>query len=318
MTEDVRETPFVDVQPSDLGYRELRFAKARGIVEEAERFFPDQPLHRDDALLWLFRTRSVEPVDRVNTRVAFVMPDPDDIPALAARYDLGPVDASVLTEDALRELSSTLDRRLASEVREASLYSEKFHGKGTAFGETFDMHAFTAAHRSFPQHTLVRVRRVDDGRSVVVRINDRGPYVVGRDIDLSLAAFTSIADRAEGTIDVTLERLGDARVVSPCVAPDLRQRRVADGVVLSPGVPHVLHLGQSLRLQSNVSFVIRDVSYPDGAWQGMQTWVTPGESYELTPSIEGTYRFVMGTLSGRRREMTMRVVQCDGESVNVP
>ena len=69
-----------------------------------------------------------------------------------------------------------------------SYYGEKFHGRRTASGELFDRNAFTAAHRSLPFHTWVKVTNLENGRSVIVRINDRGPFVADRIADLSPAA----------------------------------------------------------------------------------------------------------------------------------
>jgi rare lipoprotein A len=73
-------------------------------------------------------------------------------------------------------------------VGRASWYGPRFDGKATANGETFDMNAMTAAHRSLPLGSRVLVRNLDNGRGVVVKINDRGPYIHGRDIDLSYGA----------------------------------------------------------------------------------------------------------------------------------
>jgi rare lipoprotein A len=70
----------------------------------------------------------------------------------------------------------------------ASWYGESYHGRQTASGEIYDMEAMTAAHRTLPFGTSVRVLNRDNGRSVVVRITDRGPYVGGRIIDLSRRA----------------------------------------------------------------------------------------------------------------------------------
>jgi rare lipoprotein A len=78
----------------------------------------------------------------------------------------------------------------------ASWYGPRFHGRRTASGERFDMDAFTAAHRSLPFGTRVRVESPADGRSVEVRINDRGPHIKRRVIDLSRAAA-----RALGLLD---------------------------------------------------------------------------------------------------------------------
>ena len=74
----------------------------------------------------------------------------------------------------------------------ASWYGPGFHGNKTANGEVYDMHARTAAHRTLPFGTLVRVTRLDTGASTVVRINDRGPHVAGRVIDLSNAAANEL------------------------------------------------------------------------------------------------------------------------------
>jgi rare lipoprotein A len=75
---------------------------------------------------------------------------------------------------------------------DATWYGERHHGRRTASGEPFDMHDFTAAHRTLPFGTHVRVTRLDTRQSVVVRINDRGPFRRGRIIDLSRAAAEQI------------------------------------------------------------------------------------------------------------------------------
>lgn len=74
----------------------------------------------------------------------------------------------------------------------ASWYGPGFHGNPTASGETYDMNELTAAHRTLPLGTRVLVRNLDNDRTVVVRINDRGPFVDGREIDLSYAAARQI------------------------------------------------------------------------------------------------------------------------------
>ena len=84
-------------------------------------------------------------------------------------------------------------------------YADKYQGRLTANGERFNMHGITAAHKTLPFNTKVRVVNVNNGRSVLVRINDRGPFIEGRIIDLSYAAFGRIADHREGLADVVLE-----------------------------------------------------------------------------------------------------------------
>jgi len=90
----------------------------------------------------------------------------------------------------------------------ASWYGGRFHGRTTANGEQYNMHELTAAHRSLPFGTLVRVINKDNGRSVIVRINDRGPYVGRRIIDLSQAAASRIGMVNAGIASVVLEVLG--------------------------------------------------------------------------------------------------------------
>ena len=89
----------------------------------------------------------------------------------------------------------------------ASYYAEEFHGRKTANGETYDMNDMTAAHRTLPFGTRVRVVNRDTGRSVIVRINDRGPFKDDRVIDLSLAAAKQLGLLSNGTGPVLLEIL---------------------------------------------------------------------------------------------------------------
>ena len=87
----------------------------------------------------------------------------------------------------------------------ASYYGRRFHGRLTANGERFNMNAMTAAHKTLPFGTRVRVTNPRNGRSVVVRINDRGPFIKGRTIDLSRGAATQIGMIARGHARVELE-----------------------------------------------------------------------------------------------------------------
>ena len=89
----------------------------------------------------------------------------------------------------------------------ASYYAEDFHGRKTSNGEVYDMHAMTAAHRSLPFNTTVRVTNLDNSRSVDVRINDRGPFVDNRVIDLSFGAAMEIGLVAKGIAPVRIEIL---------------------------------------------------------------------------------------------------------------
>lgn len=87
----------------------------------------------------------------------------------------------------------------------ASWYGEDFNGRLTASGEVYDMYQYTAAHKTLPLGTVVKVTNEDNGQSTEVRINDRGPYVKGRIIDLSRTAGRAIGIRDSGTTPVKLE-----------------------------------------------------------------------------------------------------------------
>lgn len=86
----------------------------------------------------------------------------------------------------------------------ASYYAKDFHGRTTANGEIFDMNALTAAHRTLPFNTRVRVTNLSNGLSVIVRINDRGPFIKDRIIDLSYAAAEKIGLIGPGTAEVEI------------------------------------------------------------------------------------------------------------------
>ncbi|MEK7562934.1 MAG: septal ring lytic transglycosylase RlpA family protein [Patescibacteria group bacterium] len=316
---DTREKPFSDVVEGDRGEREITYAKNRGLLDGDSdsrspgdgAFHPDDPLTMEDALLWLYRTRNVEELDAMQR---------EHLPEMMERYSI--TSTSDLTvsasEEQLLEMMRLLDQKLRDEVHEVSLYGEQFHGDGTAFGEKFDMYALTAAHRSFPHNTLVKVTNVENEKTVTVRINDRGPYVEGRDMDLSVAAFTTIAERSKGVINARFERLGDATLVSGCsLAPDAEiteaprlQQRLTRDVRFQRGIPHRQAVGSALVLKANKWFVVRGVLYPDGRFVRMQDWVSPEEHFSFTPSSGGDYVFTFTTAKGVKREMRMEVIEC--------
>ena len=94
------------------------------------------------------------------------------------------------------------------QVGEASWYGPGFQGRKTASGVRFNMNALTAAHRSLPFGTQVRVTNVENGRTVVVTINDRGPFAGGRIIDLSKAAAGRLGMIRQGVARVRVEAIG--------------------------------------------------------------------------------------------------------------
>ena len=91
----------------------------------------------------------------------------------------------------------------------ASWYGKDFHGRRTASGELFDMHGLSAAHRTLPLGSMIRVTNLGNNRNVVVRVTDRGPFIKSRIIDLSYGAARELGFLAEGTARVAIERLDE-------------------------------------------------------------------------------------------------------------
>ena len=114
----------------------------------------------------------------------------------------------------------------------ASWYGEKFHGRATSSLEPYDMYAFTAAHKTLPLPTYARVTNLDNGRSVIVRVNDRGPFHHGRIIDLSYAAAIKLGIHLRGTGNVEVRALTSGE--TPPAAADARRPGRAASVGSAP------------------------------------------------------------------------------------
>jgi len=93
----------------------------------------------------------------------------------------------------------------AYQIGRASYYGKKFHGKPTANGEIFNMYKLTAAHRVLPLGTVIKVTHMENGRWVEVKVNDRGPFIEGRVLDLSFAAALELNMVKAGTAEVMIE-----------------------------------------------------------------------------------------------------------------
>ena len=86
----------------------------------------------------------------------------------------------------------------------ASYYADDFHGKKTSNGETFDMHGLTCAHKTLPFNTWLEIKNLANGRTVIVRVNDRGPFIEGRIIDLSYGAAKELGMIGAGVEEVEI------------------------------------------------------------------------------------------------------------------
>lgn len=102
-------------------------------------------------------------------------------------------------------------------IMKSSWYGPRFHGKKTANGEIYDQMAFTAAHKSLPFGTLLRLTNPRNGKSIIVRINDRGPYIPGRQLDLSKGAASELGILYRGVANLKVEEVKLEGIDNPLV-----------------------------------------------------------------------------------------------------
>ncbi len=116
----------------------------------------------------------------------------------------------------------------------ASWYGSEFHGQRTSLGEIFDANALTAAHRTLPMPVNVRVTNLENGRSLVVRVNDRGPFSKGRIIDVSRHAAELLGFKQQGTARVRVTYMGRALLAGQTTVPDETPPEIANAVPAAP------------------------------------------------------------------------------------
>ena len=122
------------------------------------------------------------------------------------RYRTGPSNPSSTKKKstpALKTKAKIKHKKLIKGV--SSFYAKDFHGKLTANGEVYDMYGLTAAHKTLPLNTIVRVTNLENNKSLILRINDRGPYVKGRILDCSYGAALKLDFINQGTAKVKIE-----------------------------------------------------------------------------------------------------------------
>jgi len=150
----------------------------------------------------------------------------------------------------------------------ASWYGVPFHGRRASNGEIYDMHKLTAAHRTLPFDTVVRVTNLSNGKSTVVRITDRGPFVDNRIIDLSMAAAQEIDSMGAGVVPVRVE------ILSASVDPAAGFFTVQVGAFRDRGN------AERLRERLNASYspiFIQSYDSPDGLFYRVRVGKVPGE-----------------------------------------
>ncbi|MEX2008650.1 MAG: septal ring lytic transglycosylase RlpA family protein [Dongiaceae bacterium] len=121
-----------------------------------------------------------------------------------------------------------------NETGVASWYGAQFHGKTTANGETYDMNALTAAHKTLPMPSLVRVTNLENGRAVVLRVNDRGPFAQGRIIDVSRRGAQLLGFEIQGTARVRVDIMADESRILAARAQSIQESAVAAATGTGP------------------------------------------------------------------------------------
>lgn len=153
----------------------------------------------------LFSLGGRSDIDGIPTRpISELMKIPEPTPRWEPRASLGNHSPYEVFGKTYRVLSTAQGY---SETGIASWYGTKFHGRKTSSGETYDVYKITAAHKSLPLPTYVRVTNLENDRTLVVRVNDRGPFVKGRIIDLSYAAAVQLGVFPKGTAKVLVETI---------------------------------------------------------------------------------------------------------------
>lgn len=253
--------PFPDV-PKDEWFAPIaKKGQELGIVKGNGEgsFLPSRNVSRAEALAMLFRTNGT-------TLDAPLSAPFSDVPlnawyagyfAEAKRTGLlrnNPIDPQhLLTRGELSDLTYRFFRNEwdSTETKgKASYYADMFEGQTTASGEIFSNAEYTAAHRTFPFGTRVRVTQKESLKSVVVRINDRGPYADGRVIDLSSAAFSVLAPLSNGLTEVILQKVPEATPLGPPEGCDIEKdgKNISEdfyeGITLFSPLPTVFRTGE--------------------------------------------------------------------------
>ena len=146
----------------------------------------------------------------------------------------------------------------------ASWYGRKFHGQKTASGEVYDMFGMTAAHKTLPLPSYVRVTNVKNGKSVVVRVNDRGPFLANRIIDLSYAAAEKLGIARAGSALVEVERILPGEAEPAALPPATSTTSIETPMVTRDATALWLQLGAFSSLEAAEGFrerVVRDLEW---------------------------------------------------------
>lgn len=144
----------------------------------------------------------------------------------------------------------------------ASWYGRQFHGRPTSSGEPYDMYAMTAAHPTLPIPSYARVTRVDNGRSVIVRINDRGPFIDSRVIDLSYVAAYKLDTLSKGTGEVIVEWISPDAIRSGTALAKASPQPAAEPVAQAIPAPSQSGIGTAMSADSPAAYIASKSAAP--------------------------------------------------------
>ncbi|WP_198507399.1 septal ring lytic transglycosylase RlpA family protein [Mariprofundus ferrinatatus] len=204
----------------------------------------------------------------------------------------------------------------------ASWYGDAFHGKRTANGEWYDMYTLSAAHKTLPLPTLVRVTNLENGRSVIVRVNDRGPFVKDRLIDLSYAAANSLGYMHNGTARVRVQTLDQSPVIEANTPPQADTSVVAAPPLTPPPVftPPAAEKNEAAAVQNSAGIFVQLGAFgsEDNANRMRDSLLTKYPSVFLAPkqvADQKLYRVRIGPFIDMQQiEETMISLQKNGYS----
>jgi len=178
----------------------------------------------------------------------------------------------------------------------ASWYGNKFHGHLTSNGEIYNMYGMTAAHKNLPLPTYVKVTNNNNNKSVIVRVNDRGPFHESRVIDLSYSAAYKLDMLKTGTTNVTIEVIDSKRKIKKIVP--IKKTKSASAIVNSKSINNYI---QILATQSRKSAINQSTM--------LQRFNTPN----ITTYSNGIYRIKLGPFSNElQQEKTLQEVRANG------
>jgi len=233
-----------------------------------------------------------EPQDGPPSRAVDVSRIPNAQPAPVVRTRAGNAGRYTVLGKTYQTLSESRGYR---ERGVASWYGTKFHGRRTANGEVYDMFAMTAAHKTLPIPSYVRVTHVGNGRSIIVRINDRGPFHDNRIIDLSYVAARKLGVDATGTalVDVVDVTPSSSNQVSPSRSPTVASPSVSSSENLVANTSWYIQLGafsqqqKAINLKARVSQILMEsVSVVAGGDNLHRVIVGPIADQQKIPALQ--------------------------------